>query len=96
MSRIHFDQILCFACVSTVSTRKIGGVDYVRCAHCGHTDTLEKAVDDCFVFSVAASIADSTLMRYSPHTYKYMPLTRDHPLGWKRRMIDSGRARSAA
>ena len=95
MGDIQHDQILCFECVAPVQQRAIDGIAHVRCLHCGHLATLEKAEDDCFVFTVAKAISASALWMYSAHSCRYMPATQGNPHALKRQMIESGRVKLA-
>ncbi len=46
-------NIMCFHCVAPVGSFTIGDAEHVSCVTCGRHSTVEKAVDDCFIFVVA-------------------------------------------
>ena len=93
MQHIGVDKILCFPCVSPVQPLSLRGERCVRCKRCGHTETLEKAIDDCFVFTVASAITAGALRLYSAHACMFMPLTSADPRQIKESMIATGRVR---
>lgn len=94
MSRIDFERILCFSCVKETQRHKVGPTWYVRCKCCGRRDNLEKAIDDCFIFVVASAMSRSALQSHSAHACRYMPLTGDDPLQFKRFMLETGRVKA--
>lgn len=96
MQRVRFTQILCLPCAAPVQKEIIAGEEYVRCDRCGHLDTLEKAKDDCFVFTVAMAMSESALRCHGAHSCMYMPATDKGALAERKHMIDSGRIKIAA
>ncbi len=55
MWKMPVENIMCFHCVAIVDVFTTGSVEHVCCATCGREATLDKAVDDCFIFVVAGA-----------------------------------------
>ena len=97
MSLVDPRKIICFECVQSVGHIDVGGLQHVRCFTCDKTESLDKALDDCFVFIVASAVSEN-LKKSMARNYKFMPFDGDRTRTFETRsfMVRTGRALLAA
>lgn len=76
MWKMPVSDIMCFHCVAVVDVFTSDRVEHVSCATCGRQSTLDKAVDDCFIF-VVASAASGLQQQGMRAIVDYMPRQAD-------------------
>ena len=86
-------KIMCFECVQSVVQLELDGSQHVRCLTCNHTESLEKALDDCFVFIVASAVSEN-LKKTMTRNYRFMPFAGDRiqTVATRSFMVRTGRA----
>ena len=66
-------EFLCFDCMTVAEEVMVDEIASVECMTCGSIETLDRAVDDCFLFIVYGTVSRILSRHERPYRFRFMP-----------------------